>query len=128
MANALLALLVSIPLLVQAHAPLVLKDALSVLPIATARNVSPTFTEVALVLPVMLVNSPLLDQLHLMLALLVTMKTVKLVQVMQLENVLCVTKALLCQAENAQNVVIPTVKSALLLELENATPVLPVIT
>jgi len=68
MVNVSLALLVSTLLLVHPHAQLVLKDALSVLPIVTARSVSQISTEVVLVMPVMLVNSPLLDQLPLMLA------------------------------------------------------------
>lgn len=49
------------------------------------------------------------------------MRTVKLVLVKLLESVLCVTMALLCQAESAQNAVIPTVTSALVLEPENVT-------
>jgi len=63
-----------------------------------------------------------------MLAQPVMMKTVKLAQVRQLENVLYVMKVMLYPVENALNVLIPTVTSALVLELENVTPVLPVIT
>jgi len=51
----------------------------------------------------------------------VMMPTVKLVIVLQLENVLPVRMAMLYQVENAQNVAIPTVPSALVLELESAT-------
>jgi len=63
-----------------------------------------------------------------MLAQPVMMKTVKLAQVRQLENVLYVMKVMLYPVESALNVLIPTVTSALVLELENVTPVLPVIT
>jgi len=63
-----------------------------------------------------------------MLAQPVMMKTVKLAQVRQLENVLYVMKVMLYPVESALIVLIPTVTSALVLELENVTPVLPVIT
>jgi len=56
----------------------------------------------------------------------VMMPTVKLVIVLQLENVLSVKMAMLCLVENAQNVVIPTVTSVIQLELHNVILVLPV--
>jgi len=56
----------------------------------------------------------------------VMMLTVKLVIVLQLENVLSVKMAMLCLVENAQNVVIPTVTSVIQLELHNVILVLPV--
>jgi len=129
-ANVLLALLVSIPLLAQPHAQLVtMQDVLSVLVLdpTNVANVSQIGTEVVLVLPVMPVHSPLLDQLSSAIAQPVTIQTVKLVQVMQLENVLYVLKVMLYPVENAPNAVIPTVTSALVPEPVHVTLVLPVI-
>jgi len=94
--------------------------------LAPALSAKPISTEVALVLPVMLVNSPLLDPQPLINVSPVTMRTVKLVLVRLLENVLCVRTVLLCRVESALNVAIPIVTNALVLELENATPALPV--
>lgn len=125
----LLALLVSILLLVQLSAQLVrILDVLSVLVLEPANvpNVSPTIMEVPLVLLVMLVHSPPLDQLPQVIAKPVATRTVRLVLVTQLENVFCVLMAMLCLAEHALNAVIPTVTSALVLVLEHATLVLPV--
>jgi len=96
--------------------------------LAPALSAKPISTEAALVLPVMLVNSPLLDPQPLINVSPVTMRTVKLVLVRLLENVLCVRTVLLCPVESALNVVIPIVTNALVLELENATPALPVST
>jgi len=126
----LLALLVSIPLLAQPFAQLVrIPDVLSVMVLepANVANVSQIITEVVLVLPVMLAHSPLLDQLSSAIAQPVTIQTVKLVQVMQLENALYVLKVMLYPVENAPNAVIPTVTSALVPEPVHVTLVLPVI-
>lgn len=121
------ALQASIQLLAPPFAHLVLTDVLSVVPALDVTNVSQIITEVALVLPVMMVNSLLLDQLPMLLAHPVTIQTVRLAQVMLLENVLCVRTVMLCQVENALNVMIPTVTSALVLPLEDVTLALPVI-
>jgi len=122
----LLVNLVTILLLAQLFAHLVFPDALpAVLPLV-ATNVSQTSTEVALVLPVMLAHSPLLDQAPQLIVKPVMILTVKLAQVMQLENVLCARMVMLCLAESALNVVIPTVTNALLLELDNVILALPV--
>jgi len=61
--NVLLALLVSIPPLVQANAQLVVLDVLNALMLTPAPNVSQVITEVVLVLPVMPAYSLNLDQL-----------------------------------------------------------------
>lgn len=126
----LLVLLVSILLLAQPSAKLVrIPDVLPVLLLepANVANVSPTIMEVPLVLLVMLEHSPPLEQLPQLIAKPVATRTVRLVLVTQLENVLCVLMAMLCLAEHALNALIPTVTSALVLVLENATLVLPVI-
>jgi len=124
----LLAMLVSILLPAQPFAQLVFPDALPAVLALVATNVSQTSTEVALVLLVMLAHSPLLDQPPQLIVRPVTMLTVKLAQVMLLENVLCARMVMLCLAESALNVVIPTVTNALLLELDNVILALPVTT
>jgi len=127
----LLALPASIPLLAQPSAQLVrMTDVLSVVALEPANvpHVSQTITEVVLVLPVMLANSPLLAQPSQLSAQPVTMRTVPLVQVMPLKNALYVMLVMLYPVVHAPSVVIPTVTSALVPEPESVTLVLPVIT
>lgn len=131
MVNVLLALLATILLLAPPFAQLaMIPDVLSALVLEPEHvlNVRKITTEVLLVLPVLLVNSPLLDQLPPLIANPVTMpQTVPLVLAKLLENVLCVMTVMLCLVESALNAVIPTVTSALVLELDNVTLALPAI-